>query len=224
MIDSTHSIKVAVYYNQEFHNSLDSKYIPNPNWNEYTNLLLKVLERSSINSESRIADIGAGAGKYSLLLSPYVKEILAVEPNDYLRDKFIKLTNKLNVKNIKIVNDHMPECIANIDTDTVLLIESIYLTENWYKTFLELINNTHIQNIIIADGPDDESNPIDNSKWHTPFSLKNTRLPLLSGDEYKMIQEAVNYGWSVKLFDVSKNIEINDEFVSDWVLIAKRNK
>lgn len=203
----SHTVKVAIYYNNELHEP-NAKYIPNAELGEYTTTVLELL-KDKIKGNS-LTDLGAGAGKWTALLAPYFKEITAIEPNDKLRQHCSNLVNRLDLKNVRVVNDHMPQCIKNITSDTVILVESLYLVEDWSYCFKELLKNSNIQTIIICDGADRDN--LADDGWRTPFVIENARLPLLSGDELKMMQLAQDQNWSVKLYSV----------LSDWILIAER--
>ena len=214
--------KIAIYYNREFHDN-SIKYVPNTNFNEYTAALLDLLLQELPNDFRSLTDIGAGAGKWTFLLSPYFKEIISIEPNDELRAILTKLLHRLDISNVTVINDCMPNCIKNISTDTVILIESIYLTNNWNDVYSALLDNSIIKTIVIADGPDTNIDVINSNMWHSTYNSDTTRLPLSIGDEYKMAKIAKSAGWQVDIFDIFNKIKLENNITVDrWLLIAKR--
>ena len=223
MIQVPYDGKVAMVYNQLMHDTSQGSYQPNPYWDDYTTnlmgLLLTNLPRNSTNKT--LTDIGSGAGKWSALLGPYFDQIVSVEPNDNLRKKQSDLLHRLKIENVDVYPDSMPACIKKLDCQAVLLAESMYLTEDWLRVFRLLLEDDHLQWIAIADGPDAQE--LDDSGWHTPHGSISNRMPLVSGDEWRMFDIAEEHGWAARLFDIQKDEAMVRNYAADrWLLILER--
>lgn len=205
-MNKEHLDRVAVYYHSVLHAS-DFSYQPNSSWDDQTLDLLGLLE-SNIPEGSTITEIGSGAGKWLCLLSQHCSNLIGIEPNDYLRNTCTKVVSQLHLKNITVVDNHMPKCIGSITSEVVLLMGSIYLND-WRLVYDSLLDNTLVQTIIVFDGPDTERTQF-NTSWTTSFN--GLRRPLLSGDELTMSQMATERNWITTLIPKA----------NEWLLIAKR--
>ena len=224
MIKVTYDGKVAMAYHHLLHDVTQGSYKPNPYWDDYTSnlmgLLLTNLPRNSTNKT--LTDIGSGAGKWSALLSPYFDQIVSIEPNDDLRQKQANLLERLKIENIDLYPDAMPACIKKLNCQAALLVESLYLTEDWLRVYRLLLEDDQLQWLAIADGPD--GNIHDDSGWHTPHGSISNRMPLGKGDEWRMFDIAEEHGWAARLFDIRKDepmLDVN-EYADRWLLILER--
>lgn len=59
--------------------------------------------RHSLNTSKRILDVGCGTGQIAIPLSPYVKEVIAMDPEPEMINVAKKISNKLNIKNIHYI-------------------------------------------------------------------------------------------------------------------------
>lgn len=224
MIKVPYDEKVAMMYNFIHHSPDDGNYKPNTNWDEHTSnlqaLLLTNLPRNSTNKT--LTDIGSGAGKWTALLSPYFDQIVSIEPRKDMRDWQEKLYQKLQLENIDIYQDSMPDCISKLNCQAALLVDSLYLTANWMSVYTKLLDDPYLQWLAIADGPD-KSDVFSDSIWNTPFHAINNRRPLLQGDEWHMSELAEQQGWTSRLYNILECEPAEPKENADrWLLILER--
>jgi len=203
--------KIAVVYNQLGHDPRQGKYIPNPQWDHYTQSLFHPLLDSlpDDSDQMSLVDLGAGAGKWSALLHDRFKDVIAIEPNDLLSSRSTMLIKKLGIKNVCQVNDHMPRCLDSIQPAAVLMAESLYLAADWQEVVDILLDKRSLKWMAIADGPDSTLN---RSTWDTPY-VSGSRRPLLMGDERMLIDKAETAGFDARLIDVMPD---------RWLLIMEK--
>jgi len=93
------------------------------------------LIHSKINKDSVFVDIGANIGQHSLIISHYVKEVIAFEPLQFLADQFRQSVEKNNIKNIKI---------EQIGLGNRKETQSVYIDDNQsgYTTLLDHLEKT----------------------------------------------------------------------------------
>lgn len=218
-----HESKVAICYHQLLHDPSLPPYRPNATWDEDTSKLLQLLliNLPDNSSDRQLADIGSGAGKWTALLAPYFNHITSIEPNPRFQHLQEKLCDRLSLGNVDIRSGIMPDCIYNLHCECALLVGSIYLTEDWHMIYDSMLRHDNLRWIAIADGPDTYG--FDDTGWNTPCGSISNRRPLLIGDEWHMHNEAVNEGWTARLFNIeyAKSCEPN-EMSDRWLLILER--
>ena len=225
MTQIPYDIKVAVIYNKIGHDPKQGTYKPNPEWNDdgRTNtimgLLLTNLPRNS--TYKTLTDIGSGSGKFAALLSPYFDQIVSVEPNaDFVKQQEA-LIQELNLENVDIYQDGMPDCLAKINSQAVLVSGALYLTEDWSKSYELLLLDTTVSWLAIFDGPDLDT--FDASLFHGSYGELSKRKPIVKGDEWLMFKTAEEQGWAARLFDIDKDEAMTEGDLADrWLLILER--
>ncbi len=81
------------------------KYEKMVSYEDYENNLLSTIESIILLSKSlTVADIGAGTGRISFILSPYVSKIYGIEPNESMRQTGIEKARNNNIKNIEFIS------------------------------------------------------------------------------------------------------------------------
>lgn len=81
--------------NWDYSNLADA-YLKRPDYSEAA--IKEMLTIMSLDKESNCCDVGAGVGHLTIVLSKYLQKIIAVEPNDAMRNNGISRTN--NLKNV----------------------------------------------------------------------------------------------------------------------------
>ncbi len=66
-------------------------------------LIRDVVARFDLSKDDRVIDIGAGTGQLSIQISPHVKEVVALEPDQEMIDEGKKLCEEHGAKNIRWV-------------------------------------------------------------------------------------------------------------------------
>lgn len=224
MIKIPYDGKVAMMYNFLQHDPAAGNYKPNAQWDEHTSklhgLLVTNLPRNSTNKT--LTDIGSGAGKWTALLSPYFDQVVSIEPRQDMRNWQDMLYDKLEIRNVDVHGDSMPECIRKLNCQAALLVDSLYLTENWMSVYEALLVDPYLQWLAIADGPD-KSDVFSDSIWNTPCHAINNRRPLLPGDEWHMSELAEQQGWATRLYDIMADEPAKPGNNAErWLLILER--
>ncbi len=90
-----------------------------------------LLENIPINREFKVMDIGAGTGTVDILLSPYVKEIVAFDLSEGMLDVFREKVKKEGIKNIRILKkDLFSEGFEEKDFDLVITSMTFHHLDN----------------------------------------------------------------------------------------------
>jgi len=220
MIKIPYDAKVALHYNQLQHNDNRNEPYLDDKRNNQLGILLTNLPRRS--TRKTLTDLGSGLGLWSAMLSPYFAQIVSIEPNDYLREKQKDLFHRLHIENVDLYPDSMPDCIDKMHGEAALLSDCIGYVDDWLDVYNKLLQDQHLQWIVISGGPDDDR--LDNGEpTNTRHGSINSKRPLDSGDEWRMKNIAEEQGWATKMFDIMKD-EIADEGsdTDRWLLILER--
>ncbi|SNZ03200.1 Methyltransferase domain-containing protein [Persephonella hydrogeniphila] len=90
--------------------------------------LLKILP---INKSFKVLDIGAGTGNVDVFLSPYVKEIVALDLSEGMLDVFRKKIKDKGIKNIRIYKkDLFSEDLQEKDFDLIITSMTFHHLDN----------------------------------------------------------------------------------------------
>lgn len=219
-----HAIKVAVAYNLLLHDRSQGTYKPNPNLNHYSKNLLDLLipNLPKDSDQLTLCDIGSGAGQWSTLLSPYFANIVSIEPNPRFRDMHKVLVSKLGLSNVEIQSGCLPNCLANLSCQSIIMIQSMYLVEDWLGVFREVVAMESLRFVALADGPDTPIG-LGDTEWNTPFETINNRRPMVQGDEHFMLNIAAEQGWQARIYDILAGKESTSEHnASRWLIILER--
>jgi FkbM family methyltransferase len=79
-----------------------------------------------VNSHSRVLDVGAGTGRFSLALAPKVDHIIAVEPSAAMLDFLRQDAADKDLRNISYVQTTWQEAPDNLQADIVICSHVIY--------------------------------------------------------------------------------------------------
>ncbi len=69
-------------------------------------MLIELLRKSSEKSKIKVADMGAGTGNLSIMLAERGCEVVAVEPNDAMREIGIERTQNMNIQWVRAVSNN----------------------------------------------------------------------------------------------------------------------
>ncbi|EAJ0326289.1 class I SAM-dependent methyltransferase [Campylobacter lari] len=69
-------------------------------------MLIELLKKSSEKSKIKVADMGAGTGNLSIMLAERGCEVVAVEPNDAMREIGIERTQNMNIQWVRAVSNN----------------------------------------------------------------------------------------------------------------------
>lgn len=90
-------------FSADYYNSGRPEYLPQQ--------IQEVLEKLGLDSNSVVMDVGAGTGKLSKSIAPYVKQVICVEPDLAMQEQLEKLVPELGEK-IKIVKQRAQAMVA----------------------------------------------------------------------------------------------------------------
>ncbi|MCR6572175.1 class I SAM-dependent methyltransferase [Campylobacter insulaenigrae] len=69
-------------------------------------MLIELLKKSSEKSKIKVADMGAGTGNLSIMLAERGCEVVAVEPNDAMREIGMERTQNMNIQWVRAVSNN----------------------------------------------------------------------------------------------------------------------
>jgi ubiquinone/menaquinone biosynthesis C-methylase UbiE len=114
--------------------------------------------RKELQADDTVLDIGAGTGILTILLADYVKEVVAIEPNEeYLRELEKKINDK-NLNNIETINKCWCDVELDREYDSALFSHSLHLIEDKERAIKKMDQVTQGSNYVITNG--DPEKPI----------------------------------------------------------------
>jgi SAM-dependent methyltransferase len=81
--------------------------------------------RPGLHSEDQLLDVGAGTGHYALALAPHVREIVAVEPAEAMRERLTAEATRLRITNLEVLPTRW-ELTPPLRADIVLCANVLY--------------------------------------------------------------------------------------------------
>lgn len=98
-----------------------------------------LIQKLKDNPDSTLLDIGAGTGKWSILVSPYAAKITALEPSSAMQEILREKIEKEHITNIDIITGTWPEDDV-VPHDYILSSHSIYGVGD-FKTFVDKMSS-----------------------------------------------------------------------------------
>ena len=104
----------------------------------------------SLKKSDIMIDLGAGNGRWSILLAPKVEQIIAVEFIKDFTEKIKELTKEHGINNIEVINQSGEEFIRDNFADVIFISGLfIYLDDEQYNKTLDNIEKTIKDNGIL---------------------------------------------------------------------------
>ncbi len=83
--------------------------------------------RARVQASDVILDIGAGAGRYSLPIAPWVKQVIALDPSPEMLQQLQLIASEQGIPNIQTLQGSWPEALADLPrVDGVICAHAFY--------------------------------------------------------------------------------------------------
>lgn len=218
---TSHKIKSIIKYNQNLNSDNSLNLYLDPRLDAAYDLIVSNLP--SNHNQLTLTDIGSGAGLFSFLLYPYWKHITSIEPNSTLYNLQRNLIETNQLENVQLIKDQLPNCLGAVNSDVILLVMSLYLTNDWLNNFKSLIGK-NVSHFFIVDGPDKDISSWCSNDWKTPAESITNRKPMLEGVAWELVDAANELGFVCNVYDIEskKKIDVNSN-CADWLIIGNKN-